>query len=299
MHITPVPQTSSSVEELKVYGKRASDIAMAEASGLNDAIIRAIGSAKLNPEEIRRIVEFANRATFSQLFKTQKDKKFEFPLADFGAVMSQLEYDKKPKAPIVEDGFVGTSNLTPGNMDDDLRQIFGKDRGDLQGQNSLEFTAGPIEKKASMNNLLHLKNDLERAENGLAASLTRIERELIDAEEDFIKEAKVEILMEGRSPFDLFIAMNSTAPREVNEMVFPGLLDKLASTGVVRTEKLVKEAASYSAPDNILINSNSPFVIAYDHLIKVSLAQDETTAALQEIRSSLADLREHLKYVEV
>jgi hypothetical protein len=116
-----------------------------------------------------------------------------------------------------------------------------------------------------------------------------------EAEADLLKEAKAEILMEERSPFDLFIAMTSVTPHDVSQQVFTVMLEKLSSKGIVRTHKLVKEAEVYEAADDILVNSNSPFVRAYDHLIKVSLAKDATTVALQEIRESLTDLREHLK----
>lgn len=111
---------SISGEELEAFGKKAADIwSSGKHERLTDAVVETIKQAGLSPEQVRRVVEFANTSAYLHEFNKEGSHRvieFDGGPADPAAVLQDLN-----------DGGGGT--------------VF--DRG------SLDYTAPPREKRAS------------------------------------------------------------------------------------------------------------------------------------------------------
>jgi len=111
---------SVSGEELEAFGKKAADVwSSGKYERLTEAVVETIKQAGLSPEQVRRVVEFANTAAYLQEFNKEGSHRvieFDGGPADPAAVLQDLN-----------DGGGGT--------------VF--DRG------TLDYTAPPREKRAS------------------------------------------------------------------------------------------------------------------------------------------------------
>lgn len=84
------PGTSSS-EHLKLLGKRAAGSYMRkEADSLTEAVRDAVGGEDLNPEQVRRVTEMANQATWRELFHEGGNTDTHFDPADAQSVLAEL-----------------------------------------------------------------------------------------------------------------------------------------------------------------------------------------------------------------
>ncbi|KKN98589.1 hypothetical protein LCGC14_0147010 [marine sediment metagenome] len=257
-------------DNLKSIGEKAKDIAIATGAALNDSIIQAVGDTKLNPQELRRVIESANKSTFSHMFSAEADKTFEFPLASFDGVNGALE--KNLKAPGVKPLEASPSKDRPWTPsaekdDKDMEMLFsgvGKD----DGNKTVEY-----EKTASARTASVTLSDLNRAENLLDNKVREVDNYYYDAVEDFYKEAKSHILDHNGSVFDVAAAMNSVDPSVAKEY-FPIVLSKLASNKVIRKDKLIKEAGSVE-DDFILqeVNPEHPLVMKFNSLVKLAYSK--------------------------
>jgi hypothetical protein len=92
-----------SAEELESMGKQAAVAYLTRSSpSLNDAIIKvAKQHPSISTHQVRRIAEFANTETFSQLFadnvKYASDKNIDFNVADPGHILHELNDGAKPQ----------------------------------------------------------------------------------------------------------------------------------------------------------------------------------------------------------
>jgi hypothetical protein len=91
-----------SPDDLETMGKRASALFLDRGMPLNEAIIKlAKECAGISQEQINRVVEFANRATFHASFDKQAgDKNVEFPIADSGEIIRHL--NDSARGPVVK-----------------------------------------------------------------------------------------------------------------------------------------------------------------------------------------------------
>jgi hypothetical protein len=75
-------------EELEVFGKAAASRFMCgDADSLNDAVVETVKQAALSPEQVRRVIEFANTAAYLQEFKKE------------GATHKYIHFDGGPASP--------------------------------------------------------------------------------------------------------------------------------------------------------------------------------------------------------
>jgi len=124
---TYAPLTAS---DLEMLGKRASDMYLRKEASLNDAVSQLAGQhAGISPEQIKRVVEFANQNTFQSIFEKQAgDKNVEFDLADPGVVIRELNDGARPAVynPVPEEyGREPVKTSSAVLTDLELFQIFG------------------------------------------------------------------------------------------------------------------------------------------------------------------------------
>lgn len=80
--------------ELRELGKSAADLSIAHGLGMDEAVVRTIGSIKLSSEQVRRVVEAANHAAFNSAYSKTSGRvravHFEHGPADPQAVIDRL-----------------------------------------------------------------------------------------------------------------------------------------------------------------------------------------------------------------
>ena len=88
-----------SPEDLQSMGKRASAAYLCDGVSLNCSIVKlAQEHPSISPHQVRRVVEYANTETFQSLFEKQAgDKNIEFPLADPGVILRDLNDGARPQ----------------------------------------------------------------------------------------------------------------------------------------------------------------------------------------------------------
>lgn len=112
-----------SAEKLRYIGKKAASNFVENKTPLNDALADLSKEASLNYEQIKRVVEFANNETFSQLFKLGYDKNVTFEMASAPQVAQKNSPDKTKVASFVEPAKV---KYVPGQESASVEDIFTK-----------------------------------------------------------------------------------------------------------------------------------------------------------------------------
>lgn len=135
-------------EELEVFGKAAASRYMCgDASSLNDAVVETVKQAALSPEQVRRVIEFANTAAYLQEFKKE------------GATHKYIHFDGGPASPTevlkdLNDGGGGTVfdrgsadyNQPPPNMKLASARLAECNRGFLEKNASVKLASSdPVE----------------------------------------------------------------------------------------------------------------------------------------------------------
>lgn len=184
-----------SKEQLEHWALEASEKYLGHQIPLNDTIGKIASDNSLNPEQIKRICEFANINTNLSLFSKTADKRFSFEQADASQIMRGLN---------CEDRLDKVANIwlrgSSGKIDPDISiKKNSKDNTDFDKLAS-EKTA-EIDKLALLNNLdLHRKAIEELKMRKLAAeSLAR------DAENKLHEEMKSRVVG-GMDKFSHFCA---------------------------------------------------------------------------------------------
>jgi len=168
--------------QLLSMAKRASVRYMDEDVSLTDSITEMAKEASLTDEQVKRVVEYANNATFAALFKNNYNKNITFPMADTNAVLGGVRETKEK----VSEARVSTNyrKYIPGEEFVDLDEAF-KTSDDFQKVAHVDNTA------ANTRDFLDLSQELE----GLSHEKTVLSAALIDglgSLKDMCKEASAD-----------------------------------------------------------------------------------------------------------
>lgn len=91
-----MPDAITSVNFVE-WGNQASKNFLEDGVEMNSTISKLAEENDLLPHQIQRVCEIANHRTYSELFKTAKDKTFKFDMADPAKVIGSLESDVSEK----------------------------------------------------------------------------------------------------------------------------------------------------------------------------------------------------------
>ena len=96
-------------QDLEKWAEMASEEYLANQVPLNESITKIAEDNSLNPEQIKRVCEFANIHTNLQLFEKVADKRFVFEQADSSLIMNSVKgEDESDKiASVIGLGFTG------------------------------------------------------------------------------------------------------------------------------------------------------------------------------------------------
>jgi hypothetical protein len=107
--------------ELRQLGSRAAAKYINDKAPLNSTIAGMAKESSLNHEQVKRVVEYANNATFGHLFKAGFGKNITFPMADASAVLQESAEVEKTASPKI---VLPNKRYIPGQELVDLEAVF-------------------------------------------------------------------------------------------------------------------------------------------------------------------------------
>jgi hypothetical protein len=210
---------------------------------LSDAVSKIAKDESLSREQVRRVCEEANVATFRSLFEKQADKNVEFPLADFREVMNVREEPsmRSSPLPIVSGGYV------PGAGDADvITALFGEA---TKLASSEEVHALPQSDLVNLRYRLQGAQDQQRDRTNVSSSLEK----MADAE---MLELGTQHVMSGGSLGEVLSALAPFAQPSADGEGSPlgsaisKMAEDLISRGLPRGEVIEGIAKTSSAAPN-------------------------------------------------
>ena len=156
--------TAVDKQQLMAMAKRATVRYIDENTSLNDSITDMAKESSLNEEQVKRVVEYANNATFAALFKNNYDKNITFPMADTNTVLGGVRETKEKTSEAIVSTTKG--KYIPGSEYVDLEEAF-KTSEDLEKSASVDVAS----KKKEYLNLRQEMDSLNHDRTVLAANL--------------------------------------------------------------------------------------------------------------------------------
>jgi hypothetical protein len=279
-------------EDLEVFGKEAANKYVRGTSRtLTEAVVETVKQAGLSPEQVRRVVEFANVDAFLQEFRKegQKHKVIEFAggPANYPDVLRDLN-----------DGGGGTVYDT-GSSDynappPDLAKTANRNRDRLGTENvklaqAFQAEDTPIPFENPWQESIELREKLAAAHAGVSSALSSLEVHYVDVLDHLyglVKQAALggttlgEIVAAWSSvnqePIFMKAAFSQLTPRLLDGGVFP-------SRGAIG-ESLVKTAAAG------LVNTEHPLISTYTDFCDTLTKLAKTRKVQEELGSALGTM---------
>ena len=226
-YLSSKDDTAVSPETLKQLGGKAAAQYIQQEKPLNESIAEMAKESSLNLEQVRRVSEYANNATFAHLFKGSYDKNITFPMADAAAIMQTKDQSQEKTA---SKKILPKTKYIPGQEYVSLDDAFGAEE--------IEKVAGITETERGV--LAKRFLDLKLARDGFSSDVDSLADSFavkLSSLKDFCKQASAE----GYSASTIGAAIEAANPsnglREVIEIDFEDLVEfghseKLAMNGM-------------------------------------------------------------------
>ncbi len=271
-----------SPEALELMGKKAATSYLADGVGLNDAIAKlAADYSNISPEQVKRVVEFANTAVYLAKHDQSKtagaDHSYpQFELADAGRIIQDLSDGARPTVMTQTDldytREAQKPKLASAPMDAALEDMFKTASAEDSDFSEETVAQQLLDTKEMLNNLRHNLQDRFNQNQSLFKEATA----------EFYVHSKQHML-EGGSLADIYSAAASTGTsenhvRQVMGAVVERLLsDKVASAKTLKADmsQLSKIAHRDVNPDHDLVKSFAAAMMASNEIQVLSNSIDE------------------------
>ena len=228
-YLSSKEDAGASPETLRQLGSRAAVRFVQEKAPLNHSIASMAKEAGLNIEQVRRVAEYANNATFAHLFKNGYEKNITFPMADASAIMQ--EKDSTVTKTASTKPYIPESKYIPGQEYVSIDDAFG-------ASEDLEKVAGisDTERHVKALEFLDLKRESDRLDSEIKLAADEFAIKLHGLK-DLCKEAAnsgytpstIGAAIESANPSDGLLSVIKT---DFEDSVSFGHMDKLAFGGM-------------------------------------------------------------------
>lgn len=279
---------SVSGEELETLGKKAASLYLNQGTKLNEAVVETVKHAGLSPEQVRRVVEFANQNAYLAEFRKEGSPhrviEFAGGPADPGAVLQDLN-----------DGGGGTvfdrglADYSAPPRETKLASAAAEEAFEA----ALSRVDAPMLQANPLGELIELKDKLAAAHENQASILSGLEGMYMDLSELLYGQVKQAAL----SGYSLGEVLQAWEPfiksAEYIEAVFHLIGPRLVKEGVfpnndVMSESIGKIASARMAnPEHPLVTTMVELCETLDKLASVRSTQHEIEGALNEVHHSL------------
>lgn len=289
---------SRSGEELETFGKEAASRYVRGSCGtLTEAVVETVKSAGLSPEQVRRVVEFANIDAFHQEFRKEgaghKVVEFEGGPADFGDVLQDLNDGGTPS---VLDKHAHDYRMPPPNVTRVMLQNeerLGLDNVKLaaafgvQEEEVLPY-ADPLRES------LDMKDKLAGVEQELSAELSHLEGQFHDTVSGLHHEVK-QAALDGMTLGQMVSAWSTvTSKPEFVKSAFIQLTPRLLDQMVFPSKAAIADSLTKTASVG-RVNQAHPIIIHFKDFCETLTKMAETRAAHQDVLANLGTIATFLK----
>jgi len=285
-------------EHLEVLGKKASSLwCEGRAKTLNDAVVATVKHAGLSPEQVKRVIEFANTEAYLTQFRKEGTAS---KVVDFGpggpaspAVVLQDLNDGGGGS--VFDPGTGDYNQPPAEKTSSAR-----DKTASAAEDALLFEAFGVRETAlplaePMANTIELRDKLASAFEQATAQLSTLENMFSDLRDRTFHNVK-QAALSGTALSEVAEIWNRFAPSETYvKVAFRAIIPQLIENGVFANGEAVAESLQKVAHVGIP-NEEHPLVADFKDLCEVLSKLAETREIQQATGEGLIEVNEVLKH---
>jgi hypothetical protein len=282
---------SVSGEHLEVLGKRAAALwSEGREKNLSDAVVSTVKTAGLSPEQVKRVVEFANTAAYLSEFHKEGSlhKVVDFGaggLADPSVVLQDLN-----------DGGGGSSYDTGSSeYNHPPPQTKTASVWDEAAYAQMFHTEGGEYPEANpLGEVLDLKDKLAAAYETTTSMLSSLEVMYDDLNQRLFHQVK-QASLSGHSLSEIVEIWKQFAPSEDHiKVAFQAVMDPLVDNGVFRNHEEVAESLSKHASVGV-VDQTHPLVVDFVDFCDVLSKMAEARGAQEELGEGVASLASFLK----
>lgn len=285
---------SISPETLEMLGKKAATAFLSDNIPLNDAIAKlAAEHHDISPEQIKRVVEFANTSVYLAKHDQAKTAGSEhsypqFELADAGRIIQDMSDGARPtvvtKTDIDYNRQAQKPKLSSAPLEQALADLF---KTASEEQDYSEETIA--------SQLLAAKDLLTGLRDNLVDTYNQHEGVFKEAAADFYSQAKNH-LMDGGSLAEVVIAAQSTGADSdtVNQVMGP-VVQRLISEKVASPLALKRDMAALDKVAHRIVNPEHDLVKSFSATILAGHEMKVASMALGEISEELSQVQDFLK----
>ena len=280
-------------EQLESMGKRAAALYGEGSHTLNDAVVENLKTAKLAPEQVKRVCEFANTSAYLREFEKAGEMRnitFDNGPADPSYILKELNDGSAPAVHQVKTaGYAPPTTSYKSHASDALlAEAFGVDGG-LSKVASIDHAA----RADRGEEVADLKIRLEGVHDDIMSKYASSGVLLGDVKKDLCEATRQEI-MNGASLGDVVSAWSAFSPRtSLTKEAMDLVRSHLAETdtmGVRDQEKSLVKVASGSSP-----NPAHPIVDRFIAFTKVATEHRKLEHALDIVKEQLQDVNAQLR----
>lgn len=282
-------------EQLELMGKRAAAMYGKQGTPLTEAVVSIVKEARLAPEQVKRVCEFANTSAYLDEFeKAGEVRNVEFTggLADPGAVLKELNDGSAPAVHQVDGDYAPPSGSYKTASADTslLAEAFG-------AAGSLEKTASAERSHFSRENPIEEVNDLrltmEGARSHLMSKLSSSEM-LFTEIKTLLKEAAADAVLEGVPMGDIVRAWSNYGDANQIKEATAMCRDYLRERKIFGAEQFA-ESLTKTASQGVISNPQHPLVDNFLMFTKVAFEHAKLEEAVRLLGERLGDVQSTLR----
>lgn len=258
-------------EDLEVLGKQASARwAEGKAKNLTEAVVETVKHAHLSPQQVQRVIEFANTDAFLKEFKKEgsEHKYIDFgpgQLADPSEILKDLNDGGGGSR--FDDGSINDYSLPPGEKtamektagdDAVFAEAFGSENNEVQYPYADPWA--PI---------TQLRDKLAGVEQHLSDQISGLEVMYADLADAFYGKVKRAHLTDGVELGEIVQALTEVTPGpEYMKVAFQLITPRLLREGVFESQENVTSSLMKTA-GSVLVNKEHPLLVDFDEFCQV------------------------------
>jgi hypothetical protein len=284
---------SISAESLELMGKQAANLFLDTGLSLNEAVVKVASvHPNINPEQIKRVIEFANTATYlakhDQNKNSGSDSSYpQFELADPGRVVQDMSDGARPTVVTKTDIDYGRQPLKKVSSvaaDSLLEDMFKVDQ--------LEPT---YSKDTLIQEVMDTKSDLIQLKENLEHSAEKLAFDIESSIADYYDVMKNHLL-DGGSFADVLAAARSTgmSQEKVAGVLHPFVV-QLISDNVVPPQVLKMGADGLDKVAHRVVNTAHPLVQSFSAIMMLNDELEKVATGLESVEDQIGKVRSYIK----
>lgn len=290
-----------SPEMLEVFGKEAANMFLDHGVALNEAVVKvASAHDDISPEQVKRIAEFANTATYLALHDKNKTSgaKTSYPqfvLADPSRIIQDMSDGARPTLVTQTDREYGLQPLKEKNSsandprESALEQLF---VGDLE---KVAYDEKSITKQAAIDEVFAAKDMLIGLRDSLRNSAEQLDMMFKEASAELYELSK-RFVLEGGTMADVYRAVSSnTQDREKISQVMTPIITGFIRENVRHPDEMREDMLELEKVAHRIINPENEMVKAAGAVIACSSELQVVAEGLNQVVPELEKVSSFIK----